>query len=302
VNVMGIPVGVFKGLPVRDWVKSALGGNVPVVVTHAKDVSFGMTGHFLGDIVELPAPMDHWSGAAAKRHALAATVLHKGQSLVRDGHDQGQMLPHGPIGIVTVLGRTNRKNAFCATTVEFEKKPAACIHGYFWRMMACGDPVSLPMTTVLSNSTHTVFVGLTDLDIVKGVAGIIASMAVDIASAPSSLKDVVKGATIDSGVDPEKMGKQALANLLASVVVSEYSGWEEPIGTKVELSNPVAQNAFELTVHPKTGVVEGKYAENVASEKKNVTVKYEPGKGVDSTYEETPGHVTDAAKKLGEWL
>jgi hypothetical protein len=98
------------------------------------------------------------------------------------------------------------------------------------------------------------------------------------------------------------MGKQALANLLASVVVSEYSGWEEPIGTKVELSNPVAQNAFELTVHPKTGVVEGKYAENVASEKKNVTVKYEPGKGVDSTYEETPGHVTDAAKKLGEWL
>jgi hypothetical protein len=301
-----ITIGVVGWLPVQDMVQAVLGGNVPVPVTHAKDTSAGRTGHILtGDVVELPAPMDHFGGASAGRHLLATTVLHKGQSLTQDGHDQGPQLPHGPVGGTYAVARSNRKNSFAASKVVFQSKPAACIHGMFWPMMACGDPFTLPDTQVFSNSTHTVFVGMTHRDVVRGIMGIGASVATDLLTRPNSADDVVEGVATGkepSGVDPKKLAIQAAMNFAASMVISDYSGWEEPIGTKVEISNPAFQKSLEISYDPVTKAWEGKGAQNELSEKKSFTVKYEPGKDVETKYEETPGHFSDASKKLGEWL
>jgi hypothetical protein len=298
-----ITIGVVGWLPVRDIVRGVLGGNVPVPVTHAKDTSSGMTGHIYGDTIEVPAPMDHYGGAAQGRHSFASTVLHKSQPLVQSGHDQGALLPHAPVAFPYVLSKSNRKNAFASAAVQFQGKPAACIHGYFWRMMACGDPVSLPMTIVVSNSTHTVFVGMNDVDVVAGVMGIGASVAVDLLTAPSSMTELGDGMANDAGgVDPKKMAYQLAMNFAASMVVSDYSGWEEPIGTKVEVSNPLAQKSLEITYDPKTGAWERKFSENEFSEKRTITVKSEPNGELTTQTEQTGGHVSRAADELGEWL
>ena len=252
--------------------------NTPVPVSIAGDVTWGPCVHTipLPDGMEMDVAMDWFGGAKTSLHAFARTnggVFHKGQWLVQEGHDCGPLIPHLPhMNPLNVL-KSSRKAIFSASTVKVSGKPAAACHGWFV-MMVCGYPFSLPMGKNNTNASHSVFVGLTDLDILKGQLEIGKQLAKDFISlaktvvlGPSdTLKDILDDADPYAMPDASDVAIDAVFDLHNSIAVSWQSGWKEPIAIKIGASNQYRSINGEIAFSPTdpwppTGKVEGRWFE-----------------------------------------
>ncbi len=278
--------------------------NIGHPVSLASDITVGLTVHWPGDVVELPAPMNHWGGSKMNSHKLTASVFHKKQAIVLDGHNLGFMLDHAPVNHPWVRAKSNRKIGFTASTVMMNAASTGLATaigspiGTDVPMMVCGDPISLPNGVNESNAAHTVFVGMTAHDYFKGWAGVAASMVVDAICFPTEVTPAAFVSEV-TGVDPAKMGAQVVVNLVASVAVSAHSGWEDPIGTKVEVTNPLMSKSYELTYDQKKGEVVYKQSINELSDLEETTVKWEPGRNRPT--QETKRSSGELSKDLDEW-
>ncbi len=245
-------------------------------VSIATDLTSGIGLHVMYqvqvDYTELAAPMDWGPGAGARRHSLAKGVRHKGAGLVLDGHDLGPMLPHGPCDFILHSLKSSRKTIYSASTVIAEKKPVACadlMKDTF--MMVCGDPIAFPTGINDCNVVHTVMVGMSELDYLKGHVAALASVATDVVATALSFADpsatvaaVVEGVAPDVfGLDWKKATVGYAANLAGSVVVSAATGWREPIACKLEVGSSYGGVTAEWTYSPGTG--EGGYKASVST-------------------------------------
>lgn len=251
-------------------------------VSIATDLTWGPTIHArippIPDLWDASAPMNWEPGASMAKHSMATSkpVRHKGEVIVLDEHDLGPDLPHlpGSHRAFHWLG-SNRKVVYTAGTVKMNGKATACVDVYH-QMMVCGDPISLPSGFNGSNEPHTVMLGMTDLDELKGDVSWMSSVAVDAflfvtsAKAPDSAADQLTGEGLGMlGFDKKKAAATALASLVTSVIVSEQSGWKEPIGIKTEVGNARFSAKVEAQVDPQSGDVSGKYERNVWGDKRD---------------------------------
>lgn len=137
-------------------------------VSLATDRTNGLTTHVKGAPFyaawDGTAPMN-WPPSPEIKHKLAATVLHKKQALVQTGHDLGPKLPHYPYHPLAEAN-SSRKMVFGASTVKACGAAIGATDGWL-PMLVCGD-IPLPNGGNRDNSTHTVFVGLTDADLAVG--------------------------------------------------------------------------------------------------------------------------------------
>lgn len=232
--------------------------NTPVPVSIAGDETWGPSFHawYPPDVFDMSASMDWPVGAALNQHALAGTVLHRGQALVLEGHDLGLLLPH--VG-EDLLARpsSSRKPIWSASKVRACGKPVACLGGpKLLTMMLCGAPIKFAAGVNDSNHHYNVFVGMSDLDYFKGWIAVGAEFVKDtiaFVTGGDDLDDAIggifgekdmKGALVDAAVD-----------LGASVIVSHHSGWEEPIGAKLQVGLPASNVGLEVKWTPGEGWV-----------------------------------------------
>jgi hypothetical protein len=131
---------------------------------------------------------------------------------------------------------SSRKVMFSASTVMANRKPVGCASTKpNVPMMLCGFPMKSPSGMNSTNSMHSVFVGMSDFDVIRGLILIGAEVVKDAIGVftgdyknPDSLLEGAlgyknfEGAMIDCGVD-----------FLASVAISGASGWERPIEAKI---------------------------------------------------------------------
>ncbi len=231
----------------------------PVPVSNASDVTLGVGGmhtmllSFLPDVFECVAPMDHYPGHLMSKHSLAASVLHNGKRIVLDEHDLGPGLQHLPTNDVWRMLKSNRKVSFAASKVVACGKPVALVN-LNRPLMACGDPVSVPCGFNVSNSSHSLFIGASAEDDLRGMLTNMFSMVVDVVayvmgafgpvSSPFGASDLAKDA---AGFDPKKLVGGALSSVVVSTIMSYRSGWKEPLAVKLETGGSVTSGQTEIS-------------------------------------------------------
>lgn len=118
----------------------------------------------------------------------AKPVTHKGMWIALDGHDCGMMIPDVTIPPVNLWYPmmwpfSSRKPSFAASTVKMNGTAVACAQMIGLPplpMMTCGEPVSVPVCWSALSVTNTVQVGMTFLDLIIGIIGIVASVVTDL--------------------------------------------------------------------------------------------------------------------------
>ena len=249
--------------------------NIPVTVNVIWDFSYGMLTHnqLAPPAIPVPVPIPSvemvctqmWTlGYLAGQNKFTTTVKHRHVFIVLDGHDCGTMIPD-----VTVPPAPNvwyaimwpfskRQIIFSASTVKMNKKPTGCAQTLFLMpMMTCGDPISAPTSFVypLPHMLNSVKVGMTLLDLLKGILAAAVSMALDYLFAktfknffdgldsrianfiPSSLRQRVAGTMGQLGMEvvnklipvlnPGNMAKETLASLSGFVINGVFDGnWQ----------------------------------------------------------------------------
>jgi len=126
-------------------------------------------------------------GYVMNQNKLTKKVLHKGMPIVQGGHDCGMMIPDitPPMPANTwyavMWPLSSRKITFAAATVEMDGQPTGCTFAPFIPMMTCGDPISAPtaMVPLPLQLRNDVIVGMTWMDLLKGLVSIGVSMAID---------------------------------------------------------------------------------------------------------------------------
>ncbi len=117
-------------------------------------------------------------------HKFTKDIFHKGQRIVQEGHDCGALIPDiTPMCIVNFYyliawPTSKRAVTFGASTVKIDQENAGCVFFYF-PMMTCGQPFSLPSSVPLTNLLNNVLVGMTLDDLLAGLMQIAISMALD---------------------------------------------------------------------------------------------------------------------------
>ena len=257
-------------------------------VSIATDLTSGSSNHTMSpypDFWETTAPMDWTPGGVMGKHAIAPTVKAHGQGLVLDGHDLGPLLNHAPANFPLHAMKSSRKTIYAASTVVVTGKPAACAdvskRSY---MMLCGDPVCTPLGENDTNQIHSVFIGMTDLDRLKGQVNIGVAMGTDAvtcifkaATASDDLgigKALVETAKDIVGYDPEKALIGAAVNLVGSVAISYASGWKEPIVLKAEVGGGYGGVSSEFSYQPETGTLTRKESVSIAGIKVEAETDY----------------------------
>jgi hypothetical protein len=142
----------------------------------------------IGVAVDSPTPMFWPPGMAMGQNKLTTKVLHKGLPICVSGHDVGTAIIHvqiapSPANIMTALHIlfSSRKSMFMASTVLQEGKPTvACtlINLPPAPMLACADPVPIPMTGAPTSHLNTLLFGMTGTDYALGWASIALEMVV----------------------------------------------------------------------------------------------------------------------------
>jgi len=159
--------------------------------------------------VELPVPI-YWPPGFGQ-HKLTSTVKHQGVTIAQQDHDCGILIPHVsvppvPLNIMLalIIPFSSRKFAFSAGTVKLDGAAAAVgvLSSLPVPMIACGDPVSLPIAFPVTNAANTVHVGMDGKDLVIGAINLAGSMVAD------ALCDKA------SGDGPFSFGKELLSKLL----------------------------------------------------------------------------------------
>ena len=135
--------------------------------------------------LESPTPMMWPPGRALGQNKLTATVFHKTQFIVLEGHDCGHMIPHltippANLKLPLIIAFSKRKVMFSSSKVKANGAQVGCTElggaPVFLPMLCCGSPISWPNGFPSFNSLHTVSVGLSIGDIVAGFIAIAAQM------------------------------------------------------------------------------------------------------------------------------
>lgn len=114
-------------------------------------------------------------------------VFHKGVYIALEGHNQGMLIPDVTIPpsnawYAVMWPFSSRKIMFSASTVQMNGTNVACsqlIGLPPLPQIACGDPVSLPLTWSMITFTNTLTVGMTLKDLIIGVVAIAVSVLID---------------------------------------------------------------------------------------------------------------------------
>ena len=238
----------------------------PVPISAEHDITNGATSHVLlmmvghPDLWECSAPMNHNPGSWAGRHSLTSNVTHNKQRIVLDGHDQGPMLLHLPIGDFYRSLKSNRKTVYFASQVKANGTPIAATKTTGFNMIACGDPVSLPFVNNMTNEERILYVGLSADDELRGDVAITVSIATDViafavaCAMGNPIATDAEGLLGDFfGVDPVKAVVGGHLGFGASIILSAASGWKEPITYKLESGNGFRAMTHEISYDPNTG-------------------------------------------------
>lgn len=259
--------------------------NTPVPVSIAGDVTWGPCVHVMSpqDGMEMDVPMDWSPGRETSLHVLATSrggVFHKGQALVLAQHDVGPLIPHMPGFNPISIAKASRRLVFSASSVKASGKPVGAVDGLL-TMMVCGFPMSIPAGRNTSNSSHSVFVGVDWLDIVRGVLEIRKQLVKDaisvvkmIAEPSSILVDLAKSnspvAPVDDGVIID-----AVLDLQNSIVLAVLTKGREPVVLKIGTSSPYAGGGVEVSYQWEGHNVAGKGEVRIGGDKAEVV--YEQG-------------------------
>jgi hypothetical protein len=140
---------------------------------------FGLTSHGLlappapevpaAPCVDYPTPNFWPPGSALGQNKLTSRVTHRRAAIVQDGHDVGAAIPHVSIPAFNVLTPiqvlfSKRKTAFFEPRVRFETRFAAPCSMFAMLptpMVACADPVGLPIGSSITDQWNTVEFGMT---------------------------------------------------------------------------------------------------------------------------------------------
>jgi hypothetical protein len=137
--------------------------------------------------LESPTPMMWPPGLALQQNKFTATVFHKAQFIVLDGHDCGHVIPHVTSPPTPKLPLTimfsSRKVMFSASKVKAQGTSVGCACIFTMAMptpmLSCAFPISMPITFPPLNVLHTVTVGMTMWDWIAGAVAIYLTMLVD---------------------------------------------------------------------------------------------------------------------------
>ena len=275
-------------------------------VSAENDVTAGPGVHLLmlcycPDIYECAAPMNWTPGSWAERHSLTFNVLFNKQRIVLDSHDHGPLLTHMPFVDPWRTLKSSRKTIFSAAKVKAHDIPLACVDESH-PLMTCGDPISLPSAFNFTNPSHNLFIGMSELDELKGRVAIVCSIVTDIimfcAFPPADDKSPVDQLSVEGffGVNPKKAVVSGVANFIGSLVVSSATGWQEPVKVfSLKQGNGFAGVQSEVTYDPSTGAWQQKtsHYDFVTGKIEHKSTVYEPGDAEKSS---------EAARSWGEKL
>jgi hypothetical protein len=172
---------------------------VPCKVNIAIDATVGLLTHNLLLPPPVPPPpklpivpsiemitTQMWTaGYLTGQNKFTTTVKHLALPIIQEGHDIGMLIPDVTIPPVNLWYAvmwplSSRKVMFMSSLVIMNKKAAGCASVVPpFPMMTCGDPISAPTALPVTSWMHTVSVGLTWMDIFKGIGAIVFSMALD---------------------------------------------------------------------------------------------------------------------------
>ncbi|MGF1468184.1 MAG: hypothetical protein ACFCGT_18850 [Sandaracinaceae bacterium] len=163
-------VGVVStGLVPHDHVQPLPTGPVPVPAPQAWDAEWVTT-------------MAYPGGLATGASALASSVLHRGMRIALDGHDVGPLIGHAPAvpGPNDVLYAahtlsSSREVVFSAHRVKAEGTAVAVV-ALSAPMLACADPVPLPVVACPTNALNSMVVGMSARDVLAGWGEVLVAM------------------------------------------------------------------------------------------------------------------------------
>lgn len=118
--------------------------------------------------IDYPAPSFWPPGACLGQNKLTRRVVHRRAAIVQDGHDVGAAIPHLSSPASNVLTPiqmlfSKRKTVFFEPRVRFETRFAAPCSAFAMPptpMMSCGDPVSMPIGSSITDQWNTVELGM----------------------------------------------------------------------------------------------------------------------------------------------
>ncbi len=262
-------------------------------VSAENDVTAGPGLHLLmlcycPDIYECAAPMNWTPGSWADRHCLTVDVLFNSQRIVLDGHDLGPLLSHMPFVDPWRSFRSSRKTVYNAARVKANSTALACVDERC-RMMACSE-ITLPSGFNFTNPGHNLFIGMDELDELKGDVAIACSIVTDlimlIVSPPKGPADAIKDVGLEKttkqffSINEKKLAVSAIVGLIGSAVISNASGGREPYKVKLKQGNGWAEQEYTLEYDPSSGswTTKGK-ANTVGRDKKTFEDKvYDPSR------------------------
>ncbi len=169
----------------------------------------------------------NWS-PGTNSHKFTEKIFHKANRIVQEGHDCGIFIPDfTPMCMVNFFyliswPTSKRVVTFGASTVKFGKLNAGCTFFYF-PMLTCGQPFSLPLSFPLSNWLNNVYVGMTLSDLLAGLIQIGISMLIDAifnkigGKGWSGLKDVPLKSLVSKKAAQEAANKVFLKEALSAL-------------------------------------------------------------------------------------
>jgi hypothetical protein len=196
--------------------------------------------------LEIPVPAFWPPGNGAGLNKFTSSVFHLGLPIALEGHDCGILIVHVSVPVwptnavfVLIIPFSSRKMMFSASTVKMNGTATGTsdLLSVPTPMLACADPVSLPVCFPLTNATNTVCVGMTLGDYIAGYAAILITMAADALTAdPFDWGSAIRGKLFGAGDLKEwvvKTGAGILTGLIKIVATGEGSfdiGVGNPLG------------------------------------------------------------------------
>jgi hypothetical protein len=136
--------------------------------------------------LEFPVTIMWPPGFALAQNKLTTTVLHKAMPIALDGHNCGYMIGHLTIPFAppnTLLPLqilfSSRKMSFSSSKVKANSAQVACTLVVFLPMLCCGNQVSWPTGTAITNIGNNLIIGLTVGDVLAGFITIAITMLTD---------------------------------------------------------------------------------------------------------------------------
>ena len=236
--------------------------------------------------LDYPAPMFWPPGMAMGNNKLTTKVVHKGLAICLGGHDVGVMIPHmqctlSPTNSLTPIHVlfSGRSSVFQSSTVLMEGKTvAACtlfnLDGPPAPLIACMDPVSLPIASAPTAHLNTVTFGMSLADYIIAAVTVVVTMAVEFA---------LRSAELPGGWREALGGKivPGLAGWAAKTAIGLASGGarmhftDGPAALTIGVGSPYlkvevqwgrdANGEHTLSVGSQVGPTQGQVAHNVTT-------------------------------------